>query len=155
MVSFLLITEAVKINKYNSNKVVVNGIKFDSKVESEYYKHLLDLQKKGIVKSFTLQPEFILLSGFTDKYGKKHLPIKYKSDFLVNYVDGTTKVIDIKGMILPEFKLKQKLYCSMYPHELVLLSYSKIDGGWIRVEDLKVARKERKKAKELAKGTSK
>jgi len=143
------------MSKYNSKKTVINGISFDSKIEGEYYKHLLSLKAKGVVHHFTLQPEFVLLEGFTDNYGKKHLPIKYKADFSVQYADGSIKVIDIKGMETPDFKIKRKLYCSMFPQELVLLSYSKIDGGWIRVEDLKVARKERKKAKELAKGTSK
>lgn len=142
-------------SKYNARKTVINGISFDSKIEGEYYKHLISLKAKGVVTSFEMQPKFTLLKGFTDKFGKKHRPIEYKSDFLVNYIDGTTKVIDVKGQLLPLFLVKQKLYCSMYPHELVLLSYSKKDGGWIRIEDLKVARKERKKAKELAKGTSK
>jgi len=136
------------MSKYKNKRITRDGFTFDSIIESDYYFHLKELQKKGVVKSFELQPKFTLLKGFTDSYGVKHRPIEYKGDFLVNYVDGTTKVIDIKGTILPEFKIKQKLYCSLYPHELVLISYSKTDGGWIRLEDLKVARKGRKKEKE-------
>lgn len=135
------------MSKYNAKKATYKGIQFDSVMEMDYYYHLEELQKKGVVKSFELQPEYVLLKGFTDRFGKKHLPIKYKADFLVNYIDGTTKVIDVKGQLLPLFLVKQKLYCSIYPHELVLVSHSKQDGGWIRSEDLKVARKERKKEK--------
>lgn len=134
--------------KYNAKKVTVDNIQFDSKVESQFYLHLKKLQEMGEVTRFDLQPEFILQGGFTDDWGVKHLPIKYRADFLVYYKDSDPKVIDIKGQILPEFKLKRKLYAAKFPLELVLLSYSKIDGGFITVDALKEARKLRKKAKE-------
>ena len=135
-------------SKYNAKKVIVDNIQFDSKVESQFYLHLKRLQEMGEVTRFDLQPEFILQGGFTDDWGVKHLPIKYRADFLVYYKDSDPKVIDIKGQILPEFKLKRKLYAAKFPLELVLLSYSKIDGGFITVDALKEARKLRKKAKE-------
>lgn len=136
-------------SKYNAKKTEIDGIKFDSAVEGKYYSHLKELQAQGVVTRFDLQPEFILQGGFTDDWGVRHLPIKYRADFLVYYRDSDPKVIDIKGQILPEFKLKRKLYAAKFPLELVLLSYSKIDGGFITVDALKKARKERKKAKEV------
>lgn len=135
-------------SKYNAKKVTVDDIQFDSKVESQFYLHLKRLQEMGEVTRFDLQPEFILQGGFTDDWGVKHLPIKYRADFLVYYKDSDPKVIDIKGQILPEFKLKRKLYAAKFPLELVLLSYSKIDGGFVTVDALKKARAARKKAKE-------
>lgn len=138
------------MSKYNSRKVIVDGITFDSEMESRYYAHLMRLKGYGEIKDFSLQPAFVLLEGFT-KHGKKHLPIKYRADFQIWYNDGTTEVIDIKGFETSDFKLKKKLYANKYDTKLVCVTYSKIDGGWIELEALKKARKLRKKAKEAAK----
>lgn len=135
-------------SKYNAKKSEYKGIKFDSKAEMEYYKHLELLKEMGEVSWFDMQPEFTLLGGFTDNFGRKHLPIKYRADFLVHYTDAPPVVIDIKGMETPDFKLKRKMYCARFPLELKLIAYSKIDGGWIETDELKKARKLRKKAKE-------
>lgn len=138
-----------KANKYNARKVIVDNILFDSEMESRFYAYLMRLKGEGVVKEFSLQPAFVLLEGFT-KHGKKHLPIKYVGDFEVWYSDGSHYVYDVKGMELSDFKLKKKLYASRYDVELKLVTYSKIDGGWIELDDLKKARKLRKKAKEAA-----
>lgn len=137
-----------RASKYNAKKSEYKGIKFDSKAEMEYYKHLELLKEMGEVSWFDMQPEFTLLGGFTDNFGRKHLPIKYRADFLVHYADAPPVVIDIKGMETPDFKLKRKMYCARFPLELKLIAYSKIDGGWIETDELKKARKLRKKAKE-------
>lgn len=140
------------MSKYGAKKVEHDGIKFDSTVEGKYYLHLKELQAQGVVTRFELQPSFILQGGFTDDWGVKHLPIKYKSDFLVYYRDSDPKVIDIKGAPLtPEFKIKRKMYANQFPLELVLIGYSKIDGGWRLYKDIQEARKLRKKAKEATK----
>ncbi|PGL88567.1 hypothetical protein CN926_00755 [Bacillus thuringiensis] len=137
------------MSKYGAKKVTIDNITFDSKVEGEYYKYLKELQAKGFVDRFDLQPSFTLQGGFTDDWGVKHLPIKYKADFLVYYKDSDPKVIDIKGAPLtPEFKIKRKMYANQFPLELVLIGYSKIDGGWRLYKDIQEARKLRKKARE-------
>lgn len=46
---------------------------------------------------------------------------------------------------------KKKLFEHRYPYTLKLITFSKIDGGWITHEDLKKARKERKQQRERAK----
>ena len=81
--------------KIAHKKTIIDGIQFDSKMESEYYLYLKEEQKAGRVKSFTLQPEFILqpkyfvLNGeiitneneeyyaIKDKERKKHRRIKF------------------------------------------------------------------------------
>lgn len=138
------------MSKYGAKKTIVDGITFDSDMEARYYAHLQRLKGQGEIKEFTMQPAFVLLEGFT-KHGKKHLPIKYKADFEVWYEDGTHVVVDVKGFETSDFKLKKKLYASRYDVELKLVTYSKIDGGWIELDDLKKARKLRKKTKEAAK----
>jgi hypothetical protein len=140
-----------KANKFNNKKVIVNDIKFDSQMEADYYIYLRELMEEFKILKFTCQPEFVLQEGFT-KRGLKFLPIKYKADFHVWLPDGTDYVIDIKGFETADFKIKKKMFEKRYPQELKLITYSKIDGGWIELADLKIARKERKKAKE-AKGT--
>lgn len=135
------------MSKYKNKKVALNGIEFDSQIESRYYLYLLEQQKKGIVSEFLMQKEYIIFEGY-DKNGKKVRPIKYKADFEVHYPDGRIEVIDIKGFETKDFNIKKKLFEFRYPFELILLNYSKIDGGWITLEELKKARAARKKTKE-------
>ena len=137
----------MNLSKYKSKKVTIDNITFDSKMEGQYYLYLKELKSEGEIKDFTLQPEFILQPKF-EKDGKKYLPIKYKADFKVIHNDDSVKIIDIKGQVLPLFKLKEKMFHYNYDHDLILLTYSKIDGGWITVDDLAKARKERKKSKQ-------
>lgn len=132
--------------KYGNKKVVHDGITFDSAIEAKYYNYLKNLQSQGIVESFVLQPRFVLLPKF-EKNGKKYREIGYNADFTVYYADGHTEVVDIKGMVTQQFELRKKLFEYRYPHELKLLTYSKIDGGWITHDELKKARKARKAAK--------
>lgn len=134
-------------NKYNNKKVTIDGIEFDSKIEARYYEHLKELEKQGVVSEFLLQKKYLLLEGF-DKNGKQIRPIHYIADFEVHYADGTIEVVDIKGFETPDFRIKKKLFEYRYPFELKLITYSKIDGGWIELEDLKKARRERKKQRQ-------
>ena len=78
---------------------------------------------------------------------KKHRAIYYIADFEVHHLDGSIETVDIKGMETTDFKIKQKLFDYRYPHKLSLLNYSKIDGGWIELEELKKKRKARRKKK--------
>lgn len=132
--------------KYGNKKVVRDEITFDSAMEAKYYDHLKLLQAQGIVTSFELQPRFVLLPKF-EKNGKKYREIGYTADFTVHYADGHSEVVDIKGMVTQQFELRKKLFDYRFPHDLKLLTYSKIDGGWITHDELKKARKARKVAK--------
>lgn len=135
-------------NKYNAQKETIDDIRFDSALEGKYYLHLKELQSKGEVTRFEMQPRFTLQEGFVDAFGFKHEPIKYVGDFLVYYPgDNPPKVIDVKGMTTSVFSIKRKLYCNMFPLELVVLGYSKVDGGFVPMEVIKEGRKARKKEK--------
>lgn len=136
-------------SKYNAQKETIDGIRFDSALEGKYYLHLKELQAKGEVTRFDMQPRFTLQEGFTDSFGFYHEPIKYVGDFLVYYQgDKPPKVIDVKGMSTSVFTIKRKLYCKQFPLELVVLGYSKVDGGFVPMEVIKEGRKARKKEKE-------
>lgn len=140
-----------RANKYNAKKAVVDGIKFDSKAEADYYKHLKELRERGDVSHFELQPQYELQPKFT-KRGLNFRAINYKADFHVWLPDGTDHVVDVKGFETADFKIKKKLFEYTHPQELKLITFSKIDGGWIELADLKEARKKRKKLKELKEG---
>src|SRR5699024_10516014 len=103
-----------KQNKYRNQKTVVDGIKFDSKKEADYYCQLKLLKKAGEIKDFGLQPRFELQPGF-NKNGKRYRPITYYADFVVDNLDGTTDIVDIKGFETQIFKIKQKLFEYKYP----------------------------------------
>ena len=100
-------------NKYKNKKTIVDGIKFDSEMESHYYIYLKQLKEIGEVVDFILQPTYLLQEGF-DLNGKRIRPITYKADFKVIYKDGHKEVIDVKGKLTEEFKIKRKMLLYRY-----------------------------------------
>lgn len=133
-------------SKYKNKIIEVDGIRFDSEIESRYYEHLKWLKEVGEILDFSLQPEFVLQESFK-KNGKHHQAIKYKADFAVKNLDNSLDIVDIKGFVTADFAIKKKLFEYKYPNVLKLLTYSKVDGGWIETDQLKNNRKARKKAK--------
>ena len=88
--------------KYRNVKTVVDGITFDSKKEANYYGKLKLLQKSGEVISFERQVRYNIVID-----GQKICA--YVADFVVVWSKSGIKVIDVKGISTPIFKLKQKL----------------------------------------------
>lgn len=126
--------EKKKKPKFNNKKTVVDGITFDSAIESRYFTYLKQQKKKGLVKDFECQPEFILLDKF--KHNNKTIqPIKYKGDFRVIWSTGEEWIVDIKGNILTqEFRLKKKLFHHRYPMlDLKLITEDKMKN-WVELE---------------------
>ena len=138
------------MSKYNNKKTVVDGITFDSKDESLYYQALKDMKAKGLIKDFELQPEFILQEGF-EKDEKKYRAIKYTADFRVLTNNDYSYIVDVKGMLTTEFKIKMKLFNYKYPNiELRLISRSIKFGdeyGFIDYYELQKLRKKNRGVK--------
>ena len=129
------------MSKYNARKVEVDGIKFDSLLESKYYSYLLEQQKEGFVSHFKVQPRYLLQESFK-KNGVNFRKIEYVADFEVTKSDDTVEVIDVKGMILPAFQIKRKLFERYYmDYTLTLATYVKKWGGWVTLDELKRLRK--------------
>lgn len=103
-----------KKSKFNNERVVVDGILFDSKKEAEYYSELKLLKRYGIVTDFKLQPNFVLQPSYY-KNGKKIRAINYKADFKVWYKDGRVEIVDTKGFETQLFKVKKKILEYKYP----------------------------------------
>ena len=100
-------------NKYKNKKTIIDGFKFDSEMESHYYLYLKQLKEIGEVVDFVLQPAYLLQEGF-NLNGKRIRPITYKADFKVIYKDGHEEVIDVKGKLTEEFKIKRKILLYRY-----------------------------------------
>ena len=136
------------MTKYNNKKTTIDDIVFDSKDEALYYEALKDMKANGLIKDFELQPEFILQEGF-EKDEKKYRAIKYTADFRVLTNNDSSYIVDVKGMLTTEFKIKMKLFNYKYPDiELRLISRSVKYGneyGFIDYYELQKIRKQNKK----------
>lgn len=102
-----------KKSKYHALKVVIDGIKFDSRKEAQKYCELKLLKTTGKVVEIELQPEFILQEAYV-RQGKKVRAITYRADFRVTYKDGRVVVIDTKGFRTKEYLIKKKLLLARY-----------------------------------------
>lgn len=108
------------INKYHNKKVIIDGIKFDSQKEGNYYLKLKMLEKAGKIRDLKLQVPFVVLETFKvdDRTYRK---TKYIADF--TYFDDKDKlhVIDVKSEATRNdktYKLKKKLLAWKYGIEI-------------------------------------
>ena len=117
----------------NAKKIVIDGIKFDSKLEGQKYKHLKQLQDKGIISNLTLQHTFELLvkqqkqpGDHITSIGKTKIirPITYKADFVyLRTEDNQLVIMDVKGRAMEVYKLKIKLLRACYPSYNIIEVY--------------------------------
>ena len=106
-----------KENKYHNQETVVDGIKFDSKLEATRYCQLKILQRAGEIKNLQRQVPYVLIPGYV-KNGKTIRPIKYLADFTYFDCKKNKLVIeDVKSTATrtDEYKLKKKLFEWRFP----------------------------------------
>ena len=118
---FKILSRRILRSKFFSKKVIVDGIKFDSKKEGEYYLKLKEDEKKGLIRDLELQKEYILQDKF--KIGNKtRRKITYRADFsYISTEDGKLHVIDVKSPYTAKnevYRLKKKLFENKYGMEL-------------------------------------
>ena len=113
-------------SKFGNKKVIVDGIKFDSKAESLYYRKLKRQGMSFLAVDSTycaMQERIILQDSFTLE-GKRIPAIEYKADFVI-YEDGQVKkVIDVKGFQDAISKLKMKMFAKRYGFPVI---FAKLD----------------------------
>ncbi len=101
-----------KEHKYHALKTNCwYGHKHDSRKEAMWCVKLHELQKEGKIRNLVCEPIYDLRVNET--LICKHLP-----DFDYDLKVGTEwkpEVLDVKGLQLPEWKLKHKLFCALYP----------------------------------------
>lgn len=115
-----------KRHKYGAVKTAIDGIEFDSKAEALYYQ--LHKHDKGM----KMQEKFVLMDKFRLN-GKAYREIAYKPDFTFYDENGNlTKVVDVKGVLTPEFKIKSKLFANRYG---IQITVAKKVGNMLRFEE--------------------
>ena len=95
-------------NKYNARKMETADGKFDSVAEWERWLLLKAMENDGEIKGLERQVPYVLIPKQMKDGKVLFREMKYVADF--KYVDvksGETVVEDVKGLVLPEFKIKQ------------------------------------------------
>ena len=148
------------MGKIYHKKTEVDGIVFDSQTEAEYYQYLKEEMNMRRVRKFEMQKEFILQEKFLIVNGERidesnkdfkkiqkanpgctTQAIKYIADFVVDYADGTKKVIDVKGQKTVDFKIKEKMFNYRYPEYNKLFCVVKYKGQWMEYNEANKAKK--------------
>ena len=130
----------------DKEKRTCNDIVFDSVLEMKYYRDVvLPKVESGEIKYFELQKKYILQEGF-EHNGKRVLPIIYIADFYIEYSNGKSVVIDIKGCPDTTAKIKRKLFWYRYPDiDYQWITYVKKFGGWGNYDEYNKLRKQIKR----------
>jgi Protein of unknown function (DUF1064) len=108
-----------KNHKYNATKTVIDGLKFDSKLESKFYEFLKSIEELEILE---LQPKINLQPKFK-KNNVSYREINYVPDFLVEY-KGKKFYIDSKGVKTADFKIKEKMFNYLYITKILIVCKS-------------------------------
>ena len=132
----------------DKEKRTCGDIVFDSVLEMKYYRDVvLPKKESGEIKHYELQKSYILQDGFIRR-GKRVLPITYVADFYLEYADGHSEVIDIKGCPDATAKLKRKMFWNRYPEtDYLWITYVKKFGGWGDYDEINRLRKDVKRKK--------
>ncbi len=119
----------MRANKYGAVPTVVDGKKFDSKMEADRYRHLCLMLRAGIISNLEIHPKFTLVNPFVKK-GKKKSGISYTADFMYQNEQGETVVEDVKGTIARDFSLRKTLFDLKYPDiDLMVVKHER--GMWV------------------------
>jgi len=103
-----------KPSKYSNTSCTVDGYRFDSRREADYYGQLR-IEKRArpaLIKDFERQVSFELYAWTPD--GKVKV-CAHIVDFLVTLLDGTKEVREVKGYATETWNLKRKLFEANYP----------------------------------------
>ena len=104
------------MGKYHNKKAVIDGIRFDSKKEANYYTYLKILRDSGKIWNLELQKKFVLQDKFTLN-GKTYRAINYIADFVYEDDNGM-HVVDTKGYRTEVYKIKKKMFAYKYQIEI-------------------------------------
>ena len=98
-------------NKYNAERVWMDGICFDSKKEAAYYGELKLRVLAGDIAGFMYHGKIICAEGL----GSELKASTYEPDFVVVNNDKTCEIVDTKGVQTDVFKVKMKCIKNRYP----------------------------------------
>ena len=120
-----------------AKKVEADGYKFDSEMEYTYYLELKKRLEEKTIRDLEIHPLFELQPGFI-KDSKTWKPIHYEADFrFFDELTNSLRIVDVKGMVLPEFEIHRKMFEFKYPsYRLEVLKHSKTTG-WVSLDEYK------------------
>lgn len=101
------------MNKYRNVRVVIDGIKFDSKKECRRYMELKLLMKGGVISNLELQRRFEVCPKKHENKRARY----YVADFVYKE-NGRDVIEDVKSPITrsnPVYSLKKALMQVLYP----------------------------------------
>lgn len=97
-------------SKYHNKKVMIDGIKFDSKKEANRYQELKLMQRAGIITDLQRQVKYVLVPSQKGDDGRViERPCTYIADFVYIDENGKTVIEDTKGYRTSDYKIKRKL----------------------------------------------
>ncbi|HOH62098.1 MAG TPA: DUF1064 domain-containing protein [Bacilli bacterium] len=111
-------------NKFRNCSTEYNGQRYDSKLEANYAYQLDMLKKAKQIKDWDRQVtiqinfkkikgEWILTDETTNELKDKNIECyhfrNYRIDFVVKHLDGSLEYVEVKGMELPDWKMKWDL----------------------------------------------
>ena len=96
--------------KYHNKKVVVDGMKFDSKKEGQRFLELSLMQRGGYISDLQRQVKYILIPSQKIDGKVVEREVSYKADFVYkDNTTGKTVVEDVKGVKTKDYIIKRKL----------------------------------------------
>ena len=90
-------------HKFKAKQTEIDGIKFPSKKQANYYQELKLRQKTGDIIFFLREVPFHLPGGVT-----------YRCDFVIFNPEGSVSFIDVKGFRTKEYVIKKKQVEAIY-----------------------------------------
>lgn len=112
-------TPKAKPSKYKNKKVTVDGITFDSQLESYRYQELRLLERAGKITDLKRQVKYTLIPSQKINGKVVERECCYYADF--TYTDANTGEFvceDAKGMKTKEYKIKKKLMLYIFGIEI-------------------------------------
>lgn len=110
--------EQKKKSKYGNKKVLIDGIKFDSKKEANRYLELQLMEDTDYITDLELQKKFELIPSY-EINGRKIRAMNYMCDFYYfDLMTGKYIVEDVKGYRTEIYKLKKKMFEYKYKIEI-------------------------------------
>lgn len=105
------------MNKFGAKKQIFRGIKFDSKLELDYYLFLLDKKSRGRIKAIELHKRI-------DLKVNSQLVCFMKPDFVITNNNGSIEYHDTKGVVTATFRIKAKLFKALKGQEVKVIKRS-------------------------------
>lgn len=122
----------LRYNKYNAKKTVYNGQKYDSKKEAEYAEILDGLLKQKKILGWKRQVRFPLPD--LDWIKSKSMRSWYQADFVVTDLDNTDHIVEVKGVLTTENKVKYAFFQYYYRRKINIvytMGLNKMNTDWL------------------------